>query len=117
MCDERGNPLGTRVFKPEEVYPVARGIPPELIVYFGDLKWRSVGSIGYGTTLTFENDLGPDDANHLQYGVCIIHDPLSSDAPTPVPREDLDILDISPTVLDRMGLKVPDGMEGRVIAR
>ncbi|MEE9505082.1 MAG: alkaline phosphatase family protein, partial [Thermodesulfobacteriota bacterium] len=64
MCDEKGNPLGNRVFKPEEVYPVANGIPPELIVYFGNLKWRSVGSIGYGTTLTFENDIGPDDANH-----------------------------------------------------
>jgi predicted AlkP superfamily phosphohydrolase/phosphomutase len=116
MCDEKGKPLGTRVFKPEEVYPEVRGIPPELIVYFGDLKWRSVGSIGYGTTLTFENDLGPDDANHLQHGVCIIHDPLASDDATPVPREDLDILDISPTILDRMGIRVPDGMEGKVIA-
>jgi predicted AlkP superfamily phosphohydrolase/phosphomutase len=116
MCDEKGKPLGTRVFKPEEVYPEARGIPPELIVYFGDLKWRSVGSIGYGTTLTFENDLGPDDANHLQHGVCIIHDPLASDDATPVPREDLDILDISPTILDRMGIRVPEGMEGKVIA-
>ena len=117
MCDEKGKLLGTRVFKPEEIYPEARGIPPELIVYFGDLKWRSVGSIGYGTTLTFENDLGPDDANHLQHGVCIIHDPLAADTPSPAPREDLDILDISPTVLDRMGIRVPDGMEGRVIAR
>ena len=115
MCDDKGNALGTRVFKPEEVYPVARGIPPELIVYLGDLTWRSVGSIGYGTTLTFENDLGPDDANHLQHGVCIIHDPLAPDSPAPAPREDLDILDISPTVLSRLGIGVPEGMEGRII--
>ena len=33
MCDEKGNPLGTKVFKPEDVYPEARGIPPELIMW------------------------------------------------------------------------------------
>ena len=115
MCDEKGNPLGTKVVKPEDIYPDPKGIPPELIVYFGNLKWRSVGSIGYGTILTFENDIGPDDANHYQYGVCIIHDPLAPESSLPIPRDDLDILDISPTILDRMGMKVPDGMEGKVI--
>jgi len=115
MCDEKGNPLGNRVFKPEEIYPVSHGIPPELIVYFGNLKWRSVGSIGYGSTLTFENDLGPDDANHAEHGICIIHDPLSSVSPSPAPKEDLNILDISPTILNLMGLKVPEDMEGKII--
>ena len=115
MCDEKGNPLGNRVFKPEEVYPVANGIPPELIVYFGNLKWRSVGSIGYGTTLTFENDIGPDDANHAEHGVCIIHDPLNPVSSSPETKEDLNILDISPTILNLMGLKVPEGMEGKII--
>lgn len=115
MCDEKGTPLGNRVFKPEEVYPVANGIPPELIVYFGNLKWRSVGSIGYGTTLTFENDIGPDDANHAEHGVCIIHDPLNPVSSSPETKEDLNILDISPTILNLMGLKVPEGMEGKII--
>ena len=115
MCDEKGIPLGTKVFKPEDVYPEARGIPPELIVYFGNLKWRSVGSIGYGSTLTFENDIGPDDANHYQYGICIIHDPLAPHTPSPAPRDDLDILDISPTILDLMGMQIPAEMEGKVV--
>jgi predicted AlkP superfamily phosphohydrolase/phosphomutase len=115
MCDEKGNPLGNRVFKPEDVYPVANGIPPELIVYFGNLKWRAVGSIGYGSTLTFENDIGPDDANHAEHGVCIIHNPLGSTPPSPDPMEGLDILDISPTILSLMGIKVPEDMEGKVI--
>jgi len=115
MCDEKGNPLGNRVFKPEDVYPVAYGIPPELIVYFGNLKWRSVGSIGYNCILTFENDIGPDDANHAEHGICIIHDPLSSVPPSPAPTEGLDILDISPTILNLMGIKVPEEMEGKII--
>ena len=38
--------------------------PPDLFVYFGDLRWRSVGTVGTGQIHTFENDTGPDDANH-----------------------------------------------------
>jgi len=115
MCDEKGNPLGTTTYKPQEIYTVVNGIPPELIVYFGGLKWRSVGSIGYGSFLTFDNDIGPDDANHSEYGVCIIHDPLRSTSSPSVPKEGLDILDISPTILTLMGIRVPDELEGKAI--
>jgi predicted AlkP superfamily phosphohydrolase/phosphomutase len=115
MRDEKGNPLGTTVFRPESIYPVARGIPPDLIVHFGDLKWRSVGSIGYGTILTFDNDIGPDDANHARDGICIIYDPRDNGHRPASFREDLDILDIAPTVLNRMGVPVPEGMSGKII--
>ncbi len=115
MRDEKGNLLGTTVFRPESIYPVARGVPPDLIVHFGDLKWRSVGSIGYGTILTFENDIGPDDANHARAGICIIHDPRDNGCGSALFREDLDILDITPTILNRMGVPVPEDMRGKVI--
>ena len=115
MRDEKGNPLGTTVFRPESIYPVARGIPPDLIVHFGDLKWRSVGSIGYGTILTFDNDTGPDDANHSRAGICIIYDPRDAARRSASFREDLDILDIAPTVLNRMGVPVPGDMRGKII--
>ena len=35
--DEQGKPIGTRVFKPEEIYPAVNGVAPDLIVHFGDL--------------------------------------------------------------------------------
>lgn len=73
--DPDGQPLGTRVFKPQEIYEEVRGIPPDLMVYFGDLRWRSVGSLGHGSTYTFENDTGPDDCNHAQNGIMIAYDP------------------------------------------
>ena len=41
-----GRPLATHVYKPEEVYPEVHGVAPDLIVIFGDLLWRSVGTIG-----------------------------------------------------------------------
>jgi len=45
------------------------GIPPDLTVYFGDLAWRSVGSLGLNEIYTFENDTGPDEANHDWKGI------------------------------------------------
>ena len=35
-----GQSIGTRVFRPEELWPVRNGIAPDLIVYFGNLAWR-----------------------------------------------------------------------------
>ncbi|MFQ5692030.1 MAG: alkaline phosphatase family protein, partial [Nitrospinota bacterium] len=64
MKDEYGRPLGTRVLFPKDLYREVRGAAPDLIVYFGDLDWRSVGTLGHGSVHTRENDTGPDDANH-----------------------------------------------------
>ncbi len=59
------------VYRPEELYREVRGVAPDLIVYFGDLYWRSVGTVGGGKIHTFENDTGPDGANHAQNGMII----------------------------------------------
>jgi len=71
ITDDKGNKIETRVYKPEEVYREINNIPPDLIVLFGDLYWRSVGSIGFNSIWTHENDTGPDDANHAQHGIFI----------------------------------------------
>jgi predicted AlkP superfamily phosphohydrolase/phosphomutase len=64
-----GAPLGTKVLKPQDVYSEVRGVAPDLIVYFGDLAWRSVGSVGNRSIYIYENDTGPDGANHDRMGV------------------------------------------------
>jgi len=68
--DPNGNNIGSRAYAPEMIYkkPI-RGIPPDLTVYFGDLAWRSVGSLGLNEIYTFENDTGPDEANHDWKGI------------------------------------------------
>ena len=48
--DPEGRPLGTRVFKPQEVYRQVHNVPPDLIVHFGDLYWRSIGGMRSGRT-------------------------------------------------------------------
>jgi predicted AlkP superfamily phosphohydrolase/phosphomutase len=113
LTDDEGNCMGTRVFKPEEIYPVVNGIAPDLIIYFGDLRWRSVGSVGIGSIHTFENDTGPDDANHSQHGIFIMGVP-GMKARGRV--SGLHIMDVAPTVLDLLGVSVPEDMEGKVLA-
>ena len=109
-----GADIGTRVFKPQEIYREVRNIAPDLIVYFGDLAWRSVGSFGHGDIYTFENDTGPDDANHAENGMFILVDPdrAGSGRPiTPAPQ----LMDVAPTILEAFGLPVPADMQGRAI--
>ena len=72
-----GEAIGTRAFRPQELWREQRGIPPDLVVYFGDLGWRSNGSLGHGRHWTYDNDTGPDDANHDRNGLCIIPRPRS----------------------------------------
>lgn len=63
------------VFMPEELFPVALGDKPDLIVYLDNLNWRAAGTIGWDTIYLPENDRGPDDAVHDWYGIYSIYDP------------------------------------------
>ncbi len=100
-------------YKPEKVYREANNIPPDLIVYFGDLRWRSVGSLGLNRIHTFENDTGPDDANHAQEGLYIYYDPKAQ-GQGHGPKHHL--MDVAPTILHLMDVPIPSGMEGESFA-
>lgn len=112
LRDEKGNGINTKVFKPEDIYSVCNGVPPDLIVYYGDLLWRSIGSVGNRSIWASENDTGPDDANHSQYGIFIMQNREGSDGKR---LQGVTLYDIAPTILDYLGVKVPDDMEGKVI--
>jgi predicted AlkP superfamily phosphohydrolase/phosphomutase len=96
-------------YKPEELYGEPKGVAPDLIVVFGDLLWRSVGTIGGDEGIqTLENDTGPDDANHAQDGLYIVAGPGIE----ATGRADAHLLDIAPTVLELLGIEEPAGMRG-----
>ncbi len=107
-----GEPLETKVFKPEAIYQEVNNIPPDLLVYFGNLHWRAVGSVGHGRHFTFENDTGPDDANHAEDGMFILYDPHARAAGE---QHGQQLMNIAPTLLDKFGLPIPREMQGRVI--
>jgi len=107
-----GESLETRVFKPEVIYQKVHGIAPDLMVYFGGLHWRSVGTLGHGRHYTFDNDTGPDDANHAVNGMFILNQPHNKGVGRVIGHQ---LMDIAPTLLDRLNIPVPADMQGRMI--
>lgn len=109
-----GEDIGTKVYIPQQIYRKVNGIAPDLIVYFGDLAWRSVGSMGHPEVWTLENDTGPDDANHAQEGILIYWDPsrkLGGQTLT-----GMEIMDFAPTVLKFFDLPIPTDMQGHTLS-
>lgn len=114
LPDDRGQPMGTQVFRPRDIYRQQNRIPPDLIAHFGGLYWRSIGGIGYETLHIQENDTGPDDCNHAQFGAFILAGPSLPNRGEVV---GLRLLDVAPTLLDLAGHAVPPTMQGRSLLR
>jgi len=110
LTDDKGNPLNSLVFKPQEIYKNVRNVAPDLIVHFGRLYWRSIGSVGHGRLHLEENDTGPDACNHAQFGMFILSAPNN---PLHGEFQGARLLDLAPTLMDLGGYKIPAGMQGR----
>ena len=112
MKGPTGSSLKNKTHVPEEIYETCKGDVPDLMVFFGDLAWRSAGTLGWGEVFLPDNDTGPDDAMHDWEGILIAYDPkrkLGKKLPV------VSILDIAPTILKLMGIKLPKGLKGRSI--
>jgi predicted AlkP superfamily phosphohydrolase/phosphomutase len=107
LGDESGRSIGTRVHKPEEIYLQVRRVAPDLIALFGDLHWRSVGSVGWNTTWVHENDTGPDDANHAQHGLFVAANVKGLQGEL----QDLKLTQIAGTALQLMDMPLPADLE------
>ena len=114
--DETGKKLLTVAHIPEETYKEVKRIPPDLIVIFDELRWRSVGSVGNpnkNSVYTYENDTGPDDANHAQQGMYLLS---SRKGNLTGKRDDSPhLMDIAPTILDLLDVAIPKDMQGKSI--
>ncbi|MBI5485894.1 MAG: alkaline phosphatase family protein [Deltaproteobacteria bacterium] len=107
--DEAGKPIGTIAHRPKDLYPIARGTPPDLLVFFGNLDWRSIGSVGTGTIHASGNDTGPDEANHSWDGLLV----ASGAQVSPVGRVDgSQVRDVARTVLELFAVAPPETMGG-----
>jgi len=104
--------LGARVFAPSEVYREVQGDPPDLMAYFGEVRWRSAGTVGHGQLFLEENDTGPDDAVHSFEGIYALRDPALGPGRDGGRRS---ILDVAPTILRRLGVTIPYHVQGRPI--
>jgi predicted AlkP superfamily phosphohydrolase/phosphomutase len=104
-----GESWQTIVIFPDKHFEPLNGDPPDLMVYFDDLYWRSAGTVGHRDMYLPENDTGPDDAVHAKEGIYI------SSGFGSCGWEPRNILDIAPTCLKAMGLPIPGDMRGESI--
>jgi predicted AlkP superfamily phosphohydrolase/phosphomutase len=114
MVDHEGKPMGNKALKPEETYTATNGVAPDLIVIFGQLRWRSVGSLGHGSIYTFENDTGPDEANHAERGIFIMN---NAPGQATGEKDGLHLWDVHCTIMDLFGLDPAPGALGTSVLR
>jgi len=110
--DASGGAMKNTVFEPDELYGVAKGDKPDLMVYLDDLNWRSAGTVGHGSVYLSENDTGPDDSVHSMHGIFLYHDPNSHQTRR---IDGMKAEEVAPTILNLFGLPIPDDMQGRPV--
>lgn len=109
-----GKPLGVELLEPSKIYREVTGDAPDLMAYFGNLNWRSAGTVGHDSLFLAENDTGPDDSVHSMDGFFILYDPLDLRPGRRLPEQS--ILDVAPTLLKRLGVPLPPHLQGRPIS-
>jgi predicted AlkP superfamily phosphohydrolase/phosphomutase len=112
MTDHEGAPLGNKALKPEDIYEKQGGVAPDLIVIFGQLRWRSAGSLGHDSIYTFKNDTGPDEANHAEQGIFIMHNAPGQGTGE---KQGLHLWDVHSTIMDLFDLEPAPGALGTSI--
>jgi predicted AlkP superfamily phosphohydrolase/phosphomutase len=110
---DTGQVVGATCYRPSQIYQAANNFPPDFIIYFGDLHYRSIGGVGYGRDTIQDNDTGPDDANHAQQGLFIWVDPAQDQNGRIEGRQ---LMDVAPTLLKAFGLDIPPAMQGQPFA-
>jgi predicted AlkP superfamily phosphohydrolase/phosphomutase len=108
--DDEGGRIPVSVRIPEDHYRQARGFPPDLMVYFDDLKLRAIGSVGGGHLIVTENDAGPDSCNHDWNGIFVM---AGGETPARGYVEGAEIYDVAPTILGVFGVPRPPEILGR----
>jgi predicted AlkP superfamily phosphohydrolase/phosphomutase len=109
LVDDKGQPMGVSVFKPEEIYQNLHNVVPDLIVNFGD-SWRSISDVGYNKFHVPGNPPISDGCYHNHFGAFVLaasNNPLSGEI------QNAQLLDIAPTLIDLGGYEIPASMQGK----
>jgi predicted AlkP superfamily phosphohydrolase/phosphomutase len=70
-----GERLAHRVLTPQTAYRRVEGLAPDLMVFFDDLGYRSLGSVGHRSIYSAQNDTGADACNHDWDGIFVLSGP------------------------------------------
>jgi predicted AlkP superfamily phosphohydrolase/phosphomutase len=109
---ETGEPLVERIYESHELYagPHAH-LAPDITVVLKDWAYRTIGLHDFTTNRLISPAFGPTGDHRLE-GVLIASG--ASIRPGPIPSE-ANLLDVTPTVLQLLGIPVPGDLDGRVL--
>jgi predicted AlkP superfamily phosphohydrolase/phosphomutase len=109
---ESGRKMSNRVFRREEIYSGKHlEMHPDLIVYFDDLRFGANQMIGLKGLFSHNADKGRNAANHYSKGMFLLH----SASLKPKRMPEINLIDLMPTVLRLLGVKIPGDVEGKPI--
>jgi len=107
-----GERLAHRVVRPELAYRAVRGFAPDLCAFFGDLAWRSAGTVGHRALHLTRDDRAEraaDACNHDWDGIFV----MAGAGVTPRGAEErFEIYDVNATILALMGVAPEPGTLG-----
>jgi predicted AlkP superfamily phosphohydrolase/phosphomutase len=109
---DNGKILNTKIFKKKEHFRgKCQDIAPDMIVYFDDLQYGcNTSLIGNDTLWSPQTAKGSDDAGHSQKGIFITNESEQKGY-----IGEIDILDVAPTILNELNVKIPEDIKGRVL--
>ena len=109
---DKGECLNNRFFKKKEYFHgKCERIAPDLIVYFDNLQYGCDNTLVGNETLYGERTAkGPGDTGHSMQGIFIIKNGKCGGD-----LGEVSYLDVAPTILSELGIKIPDDMTGRII--
>jgi len=109
LADRQDQPLVVAAFRPDQIYSKVNGAAPDLVVQFRDY-WRAIDSVGHPALYLQGSHSGLDFCGDSQYGIFIL---VAPNNPLAGELEGVDLLDLTPTLLDLAGYQIPDSMQGR----
>jgi predicted AlkP superfamily phosphohydrolase/phosphomutase len=110
---ETGAPLIEHIYERDDLYqgPYA-SLAPDLTVVLTDWRYRTIGLHDFTTHRVISPAFGPT-GDHRMDGILVATGPAFRAGRVP---RNAGLLDIAPTVLQLLGVPIPDDMEGRVLS-
>jgi predicted AlkP superfamily phosphohydrolase/phosphomutase len=105
-------PLVEKIYEREDLYQGPHAdLAPDLTVVLKDWRYRTIGLHDFTTHTVIGPAFGPT-GDHRPEGILIVHGKAFKQGAKPL---NASLLDLAPTVLQLLGVPVPNDMDGRVL--
>ena len=108
-----GKKLDTQFFKSQDIFKgTCKDEAPDMIIYFDNLIWGVNNDVGNTGLYSYKTTKGSDDAGHAPEGIFIMH---GKEAKSKGNLGIKNIIDVTPTILKKLGLQIPKEVRGKII--